>query len=103
MAFIRYVYHSFLLHVKPLDLTLDHFSPQQSAIIFFLLLYTYDTTTSRSDGYNVYQYEFATVSNILHTSVSWIGSVDDSSVVDNGYVRCYGGNLLQRLEHRRLD
>ncbi|TBU65246.1 phospholipid-translocating P-type ATPase [Dichomitus squalens] len=32
----------------------------QSAIIFFLILYTYNTTTSRTDGYDVYQYEFAT-------------------------------------------
>ncbi|CAL1705702.1 unnamed protein product [Somion occarium] len=32
----------------------------QSAIIFFLLVYTYWTTTSRTDGYAVYQYEFAT-------------------------------------------
>jgi len=32
----------------------------QSALIFFLILYAYDTTTSRADGYAVYQYEFAT-------------------------------------------
>ncbi|KAF7295629.1 Phospholipid-transporting ATPase [Mycena indigotica] len=32
----------------------------QSAIIFFIIRYTYATTTARSDGYNVYQYEFAT-------------------------------------------
>ncbi|KAI0071851.1 phospholipid-translocating P-type ATPase [Panus rudis PR-1116 ss-1] len=32
----------------------------QSAIVFFLLLYTYFTTTSRTDGYAVYQYEFST-------------------------------------------
>ncbi|KAH8099600.1 phospholipid-translocating P-type ATPase [Cristinia sonorae] len=32
----------------------------QSAIIFFLLVYTYFTTTSRTDGYNGYIYEFST-------------------------------------------
>ncbi|KAJ7436207.1 phospholipid-translocating ATPase [Mycena latifolia] len=32
----------------------------QSAIIFFLIRYTYDSTTARPDGYNVYQYEFST-------------------------------------------
>ncbi|KAH9950331.1 phospholipid-translocating P-type ATPase [Amylocystis lapponica] len=31
----------------------------QSAIVFFLILYAYDSTTSRTDGYAVYQYEFA--------------------------------------------
>ncbi|KAH9832873.1 phospholipid-translocating P-type ATPase [Rhodofomes roseus] len=34
----------------------------QSAFIFFLIFYAYSTTTTaRSDGYAVYQYEFATV------------------------------------------
>ncbi|PCH37630.1 phospholipid-translocating P-type ATPase [Wolfiporia cocos MD-104 SS10] len=32
----------------------------QSVLIFFLILFAYDTTTSRTDGYAVYQYEFAT-------------------------------------------
>ncbi|KAJ6622908.1 hypothetical protein B0H10DRAFT_2213939 [Mycena sp. CBHHK59/15] len=32
----------------------------QSFIIFFLILYAYDTTTSRKDGYSIYQYEFST-------------------------------------------
>ncbi|KAJ7772973.1 phospholipid-translocating ATPase [Mycena maculata] len=32
----------------------------QSAVLFFLIVYTYDTTTARLDGYNVYQYEFST-------------------------------------------
>ncbi|KAH9928461.1 phospholipid-translocating P-type ATPase [Epithele typhae] len=32
----------------------------QSAVVFFLILYTYDVTTSRTDGYSVYQYEFST-------------------------------------------
>ncbi|CCL98771.1 uncharacterized protein FIBRA_00776 [Fibroporia radiculosa] len=32
----------------------------QSALIFFLIFYTYETTTSRTDGFAVYQYEFAT-------------------------------------------
>ena len=34
----------------------------QSAIIFFLILYAYVTTTSRRDGYDVYIDEFSTVS-----------------------------------------
>ncbi|KAJ7706920.1 hypothetical protein B0H17DRAFT_1034845 [Mycena rosella] len=57
----------------------------QSAIIFFLVSYTYDTTTARPDGYGVYQYEFATTMAIsavlsvnlfngLNTSV-WTGWV----------------------------
>ncbi|TFK89441.1 phospholipid-translocating P-type ATPase [Polyporus arcularius HHB13444] len=33
----------------------------QSAIIFFLIFYTFTTTSSRPDGYDVYQYEFSTV------------------------------------------
>ncbi|RPD56361.1 phospholipid-translocating P-type ATPase [Lentinus tigrinus ALCF2SS1-7] len=33
----------------------------QSVLIFFLILYSYATTSSRPDGYDVYQYEFATV------------------------------------------
>ncbi|KAJ7481094.1 phospholipid-translocating ATPase [Mycena galericulata] len=32
----------------------------QSVVLFFLILNTYDTTTSRTDGYNVYQFEFST-------------------------------------------
>ncbi|KAI0766330.1 phospholipid-translocating P-type ATPase [Trametes elegans] len=32
----------------------------QSALIFFLILYAYRTTSSRSDGYDVYLYEFST-------------------------------------------
>ncbi|KAJ7137876.1 phospholipid-translocating ATPase [Mycena epipterygia] len=32
----------------------------QSAIIFFLIKFTYDSTTSRPDGLGVYQYEFST-------------------------------------------
>ncbi|KDQ61077.1 hypothetical protein JAAARDRAFT_124991 [Jaapia argillacea MUCL 33604] len=32
----------------------------QSAIIFFVLLYTYHSTTTRTDGYQVAQYEFST-------------------------------------------
>ncbi|KZT02376.1 phospholipid-translocating P-type ATPase [Laetiporus sulphureus 93-53] len=33
----------------------------QSVLIFFLIFYGYKTTTSRTDGYAVYQYEFTTV------------------------------------------
>ncbi|KAI0958077.1 hypothetical protein AcW1_006256 [Taiwanofungus camphoratus] len=32
----------------------------QSTLIFFLVFYAYETISSRSDGYAVYQYEFAT-------------------------------------------
>jgi len=32
----------------------------QSAVVFFLLLYSYKTTTARHDGYDVYMYEFST-------------------------------------------
>ncbi|KAF7322236.1 Phospholipid-transporting ATPase [Mycena chlorophos] len=32
----------------------------QSAIIFFIIIFAYDTTTARTDGYNTYQYEIAT-------------------------------------------
>jgi len=32
----------------------------QSAVVFFLILYTYKTTTSRTDGFDVYIYEFST-------------------------------------------
>ncbi|BGP13940.1 hypothetical protein JCM10213_005524 [Rhodosporidiobolus nylandii] len=33
----------------------------QSAIIYFFILYAYDTTTARSDGYDIQMYEFSTV------------------------------------------
>lgn len=36
-----------------------------SAICFFFLLYTYNTTTARKDGYEVYIYEFSTVMCII--------------------------------------
>ncbi|KAJ7264906.1 phospholipid-translocating ATPase [Mycena haematopus] len=32
----------------------------QSAVIFFFIRFAYDTTTARTDGYGVYQYEFST-------------------------------------------
>ncbi|GAA5954486.1 hypothetical protein JCM3765_004472 [Sporobolomyces pararoseus] len=33
----------------------------QSVVIYFFLLYSYDTTTARSDGYDINMYEFSTV------------------------------------------
>ena len=33
----------------------------QATIIYFLIFYTYTSTTSRKDGYDVYLYEFSTV------------------------------------------
>ncbi|SCV69075.1 BQ2448_2095 [Microbotryum intermedium] len=33
----------------------------QSAVIYFFLAYAYDTTTARSDGYDIQMYEFSTV------------------------------------------
>ncbi|GAA5868490.1 hypothetical protein JCM8547_006290 [Rhodosporidiobolus lusitaniae] len=33
----------------------------QSAVIYFFILYTYDTTTARSDGYDIQMYEFSTI------------------------------------------
>ena len=39
----------------------DRASFSQSAICYFFLLYTYDTITARSDGYEVIMYEFSTV------------------------------------------
>jgi phospholipid-translocating ATPase len=36
-----------------------------SAVCYFFLLYTYDTTTARSDGFEVYIYEFSTVMCII--------------------------------------
>ena len=35
----------------------------QSAVVYFLIYYAYMTTSSRPDGYDVYQYEFSTVSD----------------------------------------
>ena len=34
---------------------------QQSAIIYFIILYTYFTTSARTDGWQVALYEFSTV------------------------------------------
>lgn len=73
----------------------------QSAIIFFLILYAYVTTTSRRDGYDVYIDEFSTVSiaNVLprHTSdLIWL-------IADHGHLCCHDGGPLQWHEHSRLD
>lgn len=40
-------------------------STLQSAVVFFLILYSYISTTSRKDGYDIYMYEFSTVSSLL--------------------------------------
>ena len=37
----------------------------QSAVIYFFLAYTYNTTTSRADGYGVYIYEFSTTMAVI--------------------------------------
>jgi len=42
----------------------------QSAIIFFLILYTYISTTARKDGYDVYLYEFSTTMAICAALVA---------------------------------
>ncbi|TCD68462.1 hypothetical protein EIP91_010748 [Steccherinum ochraceum] len=57
----------------------------QATVVFFLLLYTYFTSTSRSDGYAVYIYEFSTTMAVAavmiatlyngiqtHTWTSWV-------------------------------
>lgn len=45
----------------------------QSAVIYFFLLYAYDTTTARADGYDITMYEF---------SVSRLCPLSHSSAVD---------------------
>jgi hypothetical protein len=39
----------------------DFFLTSQSAVIYFFILYSYDTTTARSDGYDIQMYEFSTI------------------------------------------
>jgi len=73
----------------------------QSALIYFLILYTYTVPTSRSDGYDVYQYEFSTVMvisavltanlfNGLNTNV-WTGWVFFAMALGNILILCYTG------------
>lgn len=42
----------------------------QSVVIFFLLLYTYITISSRSDGFAVYQFEFSTTMAIATVMIA---------------------------------
>jgi len=42
----------------------------QSAIIYFLILFTYVSTTARKDGYSVYMYEFSTTMALSGTLVA---------------------------------
>lgn len=46
----------------------------QSAVVFFLILYAYFSPTARTDGYDVAQYEFATVSGSIYRMgvASWL-------------------------------
>jgi len=39
----------------------------QSLVIFFIITYTYTSPSARSDGYDVYLYEFSTVSLFWHS------------------------------------
>lgn len=43
----------------------------QSAIVFFLVLYAYFSPSSRTDGYDVAQYEFGTVSSAFPMQGMW--------------------------------
>jgi phospholipid-translocating ATPase len=71
----------------------------QSTIIYFIILYAYKVPTARADGYDVYQYEFATVMviaavltanffNGLNTNV-WTGWVFFAVALGNVLILCY--------------
>ena len=40
----------------------------QSVIVFFIVVYAYDSTTSRTDGFAVFQYEWAVVCGLARLS-----------------------------------
>jgi phospholipid-translocating ATPase len=42
----------------------------ESAVVFFFIIYTYDTTTTRTDGYDVYIYEMSTTMAIAAVMVA---------------------------------
>lgn len=89
--------------------TLQMLTHLQSAIIYFIILYTYAVPTSRSDGYDVAQYEFSTVMviaavltanlfNGLNTNV-WTGWVFFAVAIGNVLVWIY--TVSECLERAR--
>lgn len=67
--------------------------------MFFLLLYSYITTTTRKDGYDVYMYEFSTVSCLLCGWFDW----DLIDVLDYGDFSRHGRKRLPWDQHLRMD
>ncbi|KAF8237713.1 phospholipid-translocating P-type ATPase [Tricholoma matsutake] len=51
----------------------------QAAIIYFLILYTYNSPTSRKDGYDVYLYEWSTTMMISAAMIANIYTLFDAS------------------------
>lgn len=70
----------------------------QSAVIYFIVQYAYESPTARTDGYNGYVYEFSTVRIPLFTRYSLI-----DSHVDYGFGRCLHHQRIQRTQYACLD
>lgn len=77
------------------------FFDEQSAVIYFFLLYSYDTTTARSDGHGIGMYEFSVgpfTVPLVHESCLTPYSVDGHG---NRCRLCR--KHVQRFEHQVLD
>ena len=74
---------------------------RQSAIIYFLILYTYFTTSARTDGWQVALYEFSTVRRLLLLLHSTFLINDLHS--GHGLFCCLHGQFLQWAQYKCLD
>lgn len=72
----------------------------QSVAIYFLIVYTYMTTTSRADGWDVYLYEFSTVRNLIDVHRRHLSS---TPLLDNGLCQRYCCKFVQWSQHKCMD
>ena len=79
---------------------LTRFLFRQSAVIYFLIVYTYTTISARTDGWDVGLYEFSTVSFFAKITVHFLIYV---FCLDNGFRRCRDSQLVQWAQHQHLD
>lgn len=97
---------------RPIPCRFCRYQPRsQSALIYFIILYAYAVPTSRSDGYDVNQYEFATVMvfaavltanlfNGLNTNV-WTGWVFFAVALGNILLWLYTVSECLAMVHNR--
>lgn len=72
----------------------------QSVVIYFLIVYTYMTTTSREDGWDVYLYEFSTVRNSIGVRLRYSFS---TFLLDNGLCQRYRCKFVQWPQYKCMD